>query len=148
MSNSGTGDLAGEVSVSEAWEELAARPDATLIDVRTQAEWTYVGVPALDSLGKAPLLVEWQTFPAMGVDTGFVEKLAAQLEELGIGKDAPLYFICRSGARSHSAAIAMAAAGYGNCYNVREGFEGPLDPDRHRGAVNGWKAAGLPWTQS
>jgi hypothetical protein len=42
----------------------------------------------------------------------------------------------------------MTGAGYSRCFNVSEGFEGRLDPERHRGLVEGWKAAGLPWTQS
>ena len=28
-----------------------------------------------------------------------------------------------------------------------DGFEGPLDEERHRGCVEGWKAEGLPWAQ-
>ena len=41
---------------------------------------------------------------------------------------APLLFICRSGARSRQAAIAMTSAGWAPCFNVSDGFEGPLDP--------------------
>lgn len=144
----GAGGYAGEVSVSEAWDGLAARPDATLVDVRTEAEWVYVGLPSLQPLGKAPVLQEWQAFPAMGVVPDFVARLNDKLDELGVGKDAPLYFICRSGARSRHAAIAMTQAGYTRCYNISPGFEGPLDESRHRGTREGWKAAGLPWTQS
>jgi rhodanese-related sulfurtransferase len=45
------------------------------------------------------------------------------------------------------AAEALAANGFRRCRNVAEGFEGPLDPGRHRGQLAGWKAAGLPWVQ-
>ena len=38
----------------------------------------------------------------------------------------------------------MTEQGFGPCYNVAGGFEGPPDGDRHRGTVGGWKAAGLP----
>jgi rhodanese-related sulfurtransferase len=55
--------------------------------------------------------------------------------------------LCRSGARSRAAAIALTAAGYGPCYNVSEGFEGDRDGAAHRGSVGGWKVAGLPWAQ-
>jgi rhodanese-related sulfurtransferase len=41
----------------------------------------------------------------------------------------------------------MTQAGFKTCYNVAGGFEGPPDPDRHRGKVDGWKAVGLPWIQ-
>ena len=142
------GSYAGEVSVEETWEALKASPAAVLIDVRTQAEWTYVGVPALEAIGKEPVLIEWQSFPTGARDPEFVRRLANHLQELGLENDAPLYFICRSGARSRSAAAAMAAAGFTNCFNVAPGFEGPLDQDGHRNAVAGWRASGLPWTQS
>jgi rhodanese-related sulfurtransferase len=84
----------------------------------------------------------------MTVNAAFTERLAAMLEKSGLSKDAPLVFICRSGARSQSAAIAMHAAGWAECYNLSGGFEGPPDAERHRGLVSGWKASGLPWTQS
>lgn len=142
------GSLAGEVSVEEAWEALGASPEAVLIDVRTQAEWTYVGVPALDGVGKQPVLIEWQSFPTGARNPEFVQRLAGHLQELGLTNEAPLYFICRSGSRSHSAAVAMAAAGFTKCFNVTPGFEGPLDQDGHRNAVAGWRASGLPWSQS
>jgi len=57
-------------------------------------------------------------------------------------------FLCRSGGRSHDAAVAATAAGFGACYNVLQGFEGDRDPDAHRNTVGGWRAAGLPWSQS
>jgi rhodanese-related sulfurtransferase len=56
-------------------------------------------------------------------------------------------FLCRSGARSHSAAEAATRAGWRECYNVLEGFEGDKDAAHHRGTVGGWKKAGLPWIQ-
>lgn len=139
---------AGDVSVEEAWEALSSSPAATLIDVRTQAEWTYVGVPSLEAIGKEPVLIEWQSYPSGMRDPAFVSRLAAQLAELGVTKDAPLYFVCRSGARSRSAAMAMAAAGFTQCFNIGPGFEGPLDQDGHRNALSGWRMSGLPWTQS
>ena len=137
-----------DVDVEKAWKSLTATPRSQLVDVRTRAEWTYVGIPDLGSIGKRPLLVEWQTFPDQSVDPRFVERLAGELKALGVQADDELFFICRSGSRSLAAAKAMAEAGYGACHNVAGGFEGPLDDGRHRGAVEGWKAAGLPWQQS
>ena len=61
--------------------------------------------------------------------------------------DAPVLFICRSGARSRSAAEALSAAGHTRCFNVSEGFEGDKDAESHRGKRGGWKAASLPWIQ-
>ena len=131
------------VSPREAWELLAADPAATLVDVRTRAEWSYVGVPDLGPLGRAAVLVEWVLYPDGEPNPAFMDELAAA----GVGRGAPLLFLCRSGVRSKAAAAAAAAAGYAKVYNVTEGFEGPLDADQHRGGA-GWKAAGLPWRQS
>ncbi|HZF36618.1 MAG TPA: rhodanese-like domain-containing protein, partial [Candidatus Angelobacter sp.] len=62
-------------------------------------------------------------------------------------REAPIFFLCRSGARSRAAAMAMTQAGYARCYNIANGFEGNHDAERHRGKAAGWKADGLPWTQ-
>ena len=135
------------VDVEATWQRLASRPGSQLIDVRTRAEWTYVGIPDLGPIGKRAVLVELQTFPDQTVDPRFVERLAGELKAVGAQLDDDLFFICRSGGRSLAAAKAMAEAGYQACHNVAGGFEGPLDDDRHRGSVGGWKTAGLPWLQ-
>jgi rhodanese-related sulfurtransferase len=136
-----------DVDVATAWEGLTSKPGAQLVDVRTRAEWTYVGIPDLGPIGKRAVLVEWQTFPDQSVDPRFAERLAGELKALGVQLEDDLFFICRSGSRSMAAAMAMAEAGYRGCHNVAGGFEGPLDDLRHRGTVGGWKATGLPWLQ-
>jgi rhodanese-related sulfurtransferase len=136
-----------DVDVEHVWETLESEPRSQLVDVRTRAEWTYVGIPDLGPVGKRPVLVEWQTFPDQAIDPRFAERLAGELKALGVGLGDELFFICRSGSRSLAAAKAMAAIGYHACHNVACGFEGPLDDGRHRGAIAGWKAAGLPWQQ-
>jgi rhodanese-related sulfurtransferase len=135
---------AGDVTPATAWKILSERADAVLIDVRTRAEWNYVGLPDLESLAKKPALVEWQTFPSMQLNPEFVAALSSALPD----KEVPLLFLCRSGVRSAAAAKAMTAAGYSTCINVADGFEGPLDARSKRGAAGGWKAAGLPWRQT
>ena len=136
--------FAGDIPVQEAWSILRDERNATLIDVRTDAEWSFVGVPDLGELGKKPLLLSWQRFPDMSPNINFVESLRSS----GIVSDAANLFICRSGARSRSAALVMAADGFTRCYNIAEGFEGDKDIHQHRGHAGGWKAAGLPWVQS
>ncbi len=136
-------DYAGDVDVSEVWQRLSENPNAVLIDVRTQAEWNYVGLPDLSSLGKQPLCIEWQFFPTSERNMDF----QAQVEGSGIAKDAALYLICRSGVRSKNAAILLTAADFETCYNVAGGFEGDKGDSGHRGTVGGWKFAGLPWVQ-
>lgn len=138
----------GDVSAEEAWTGLGSSAEAVLIDVRTIAEWSYVGVPDLTPLGKSPLFIEWQSFPDGRQTPDFANALASELEARGVGPDAPLYFLCRSGARSRAAAIAATAAGFVNCFNIGPGFEGPLDENQHRNAVAGWRMTGLPWSQT
>ena len=133
---------AGNVNPSEAYAELLADPDAVLVDVRTSAEWSYVGLPDLSGIGKHVIPLEWQRFPDGALNTNFVEQLRAA----GVGEGAPIYFLCRSGVRSAAAAEVATAAGLGPAYNVSDGFEGPLDHDGHR-TVAGWKVSGLPWRQ-
>jgi rhodanese-related sulfurtransferase len=137
----------------EAWELLSSGAGAVLVDVRTQAEWAFVGIPDLSSVGREPILLEWQGFPSAGPHPNFVPDLQARLAALPpVGATAPgaapLLFLCRSGGRSHAAAQAMSAAGAPRCINIVEGFEGPVDEQGHRGTRAGWKARGLPWRQS
>ena len=132
-----------DVPPQAAWEALRTDPQAQLIDVRTDAEWNFVGLPDLVSAGKQAVLIPWQIYPAMSVNAAFTRHLA----EAGLTPDHHLYFICRTGGRSMAAARAAQAAGYTVAFNVADGFEGPPDAAGHRGAVSGWKAAGLPWRQ-
>ncbi|MEO1313981.1 MAG: rhodanese-like domain-containing protein [Pseudomonadota bacterium] len=121
-----------------------------MIDVRTRAEWGFVGVPDLTGLDKSVVLAEWRAYPNMEVAPNFASRV---LEGFGTNMPSHVLFICRSGARSMEAAEAVAELSSSRgldirCTNVAEGFEGDLNGDRHRGALNGWKAHGLPWTQS
>lgn len=134
----------GNVTPQTAFKILGEREDAILIDVRSQAEWSFVGIPDLAAVGKKPMLLEWQVFPTMQVNAGFVPALSGAVTD----KASPLLFLCRSGARSAAAAQAMTAAGFSTCLNVMDGFEGPLNAQAKRGTVGGWKAAGLPWRQN
>lgn len=134
----------GDISVEETWRRLGDETSAVLVDVRTAAEWNFVGAPDLSGIGKQIIRVSWQTLPKMEQNPAFVEEVRAQASDT----DASLLFLCRSGVRSQAAAIAMTAAGYSQCFNVAGGFEGDLDGDRHRGVTGGWKAAGLPWSQA
>ena len=130
----------GDLTPAEAYQRLQANPAAVLIDVRTQPEWVFVGVPAVERL----IRLSWQVFPAMQVNDQFV----AEIEQMGLPKDTEILCICRSGARSASAAAALTRAGFANAWNVAQGFEGDNDAQGHRSTFGGWKAPGLPWVQS
>ena len=135
--------FAGNVMPADAFDALASDQDAMLVDVRTEPEWRFVGLPDLTAIGKQVKLVQWQSYPDGQLNTTFVQECQAA----GVEKGKPVYFLCRSGVRSMHAAVAMTARGYGPCFNVAQGFEGDKDTDMHRGRVGGWKVAGLPWSQ-
>jgi len=129
---------AGAVTPTEAWALLSAAEGFQLVDVRSRAEWEFVGrVPGA-------VEIEWKSWPGMLPNPAFLETLRARL---GAAPRPRLLFLCRSGGRSHDAAAAATAAGLGECYNVLEGFEGDRDAAQHRNTVGGWRARGLPWAQ-
>lgn len=136
-----------DVSVLETWKRLEGDPKAVLVDVRTRAEWAFVGVPDLSKINKDVMLIEWQTFPDSRTAPDFIERLTTALAAKGVEKSTEIFFICRSGGRSRMAAEAIAGAGYSRCRNVMEGFEGPLDAAHHRSQIAGWKFSGLDWLQ-
>jgi len=128
---------AGAVTPAEAYRLVEAGA-ARLVDVRTRFENEYVGrVP------DAPL-IEWKALDAPAPDPRFIERL----EALEPDRDVALLFLCRSGVRSHAAAIAATEAGYTGAFNILEGFEGEVDEHGQRGTRGGWRKAGLPWVQS
>jgi rhodanese-related sulfurtransferase len=127
----------GAVTPSEAMALLQSEPAARLIDVRTRAEWDYVGrVPG-------SVLIEWNTYPDGARNPQFVDELRRTVG----ATDAPVLFLCRSGHRSDSAARAAAAAGYSRAFNALEGSEGNKDAAAHRGNLGGRRKAGLPRVQ-
>ena len=127
----------GALTPQEAYEVWQHAPGARLIDVRTRAEWDYVGrVPGA-------VEIELLTYPGNRPNAAFLAELEQQVD-----KEAPVMFICRSGGRSHNAAMLAMQAGYSQCFNVLEGFEGDKDANGHRNTQGGWRVSGLPWTQS
>jgi rhodanese-related sulfurtransferase len=131
------------VAPTQTWEALQADEHAQLVDVRTDVEWNFVGLPELSAAGKQPILIPWQVYPTMQRNAGFEDNL----RNAGLTAEHKIYFICRSGARSMAAAEAARAAGFPHVFNVADGFEGPPDAAGHRGTTAGWKADDLPWRQ-
>ncbi len=131
-----------DVTPKQVWDLLGTDPQARVVDVRTPAEWTFVGVPDLSEHGAEPVLLPWQ-LPSGEVNARFLDGL----RQAGLAPEHRLLFLCRSGARSLAAARAAEAAGFASVANIVDGFEGPHDPLGHRGTVAGWKADGLPWRQ-
>ncbi len=134
---------AGDITSEECWNLLVENNDAALVDVRTQAEWAFVGVPNLQSLNKHVHGICWKLYPTMQVNTDFI----TQLEQVVPNKETPIAFLCKTGGRSLDAAVAATQAGYKHAYNVAHGFEGDKNEHGQRGEVNGWKATRLAWEQ-
>ncbi len=127
---------AGSLTPKEAQSVLGLAPAARLVDVRTRAE--------LDLVGRVPGAqhIEWAFYPGMKPNPDFPAQLNMQVD-----KESLVMFLCRTGGRSHNAAIVAAQEGFAESYNILEGFEGETDhAANQRGNLNGWRAAGLPWT--
>lgn len=136
------------INALDAFEEIQKNAhDAFLIDVRTKAEWCFVGTPSLPPPCYQPLFIEWQSYPDMSVSTDFGHDLDKELQKRGATEKSLLFFICRSGQRSHAAAVLMRKSSYENCYNIVDGFEGRLNAQGHRNALEGWRYHKLPWAQ-
>ncbi len=128
---------AGALTPGEAFQLWKEMPGTRLVDVRTRAEWDWVGrIPGA-------VEIELLAYPGNQPNPAFLSEL-----EQKVDKKAPVMFICRSGGRSHNAAMLATQSGYAACYNVLEGFEGDKDAAGHRNTRGGWRAAGLPWVQS
>lgn len=138
-----------QISASEAFLKLKNEKNTVLIDVRTDAEFTFVGVPDLAQTTASLVLLPWKNFPTMNPNPDFTTKLEASLQEkFGDNRhEAQLIFICLSGGRSQQAALHTQQLGYQNCFNIISGFEGDTDNLGHRGNINGWKFSKLPWRQ-
>jgi rhodanese-related sulfurtransferase len=119
----------GAVTPSEAYQ-LSEADEARIVDVRTPEEWRDVGHV------EGTALIVWPRSGDPAEVSAFLKTLRERFEP-----SQSLLFLCRSGVRSHHAAIVAAAAGFRKAYNILEGFEG------HPGANDGWRTAGLPWTR-
>ena len=125
---------AGALTPVETWAIWNQAPGAKLVDVRSRAEWDWVGrIPGA-------VEIEWNQYPGGGRNPHFLAELKRQVDP-----EALVMFICRSGVRSHNAASLATEAGYTESYNILEGFEGNVDANGQRGKVGGWRLAGLPW---
>ena len=127
----------------EAWEVLKSEKNSHLIDVRTIAEWSFVGHPDLQPINKKPIFLSWKLYPDMKTNENFISHLEKEITD----KESKLFFICKVGGRSMSAAKAAYDAGFVNSYNIKDGFDGDLDQNNQRGNINGWRAQKLFWRQ-
>ncbi len=142
----------------QAYEMKKKDPQGiAFFDIRTRAEAMYVGWPsdadALVPFVEHPeLMSDWDDKRFMyklEPNQDFVPELERRLKAMGLGKEATIILICRSGDRSSKAQDRLQAAGYTKVYGVPEGFEGDAAKDGSKAGqrvLNGWKNANLPWT--
>ena len=129
---------AGALTPKEAYYLLEHAAQAKLVDVRSKAE--------LDLVGRIPqaIHIEWSFYPGWVTNPDFASHLDMQVD-----KELLVMFVCRTGGRSHNAAVLANQLGFAEAYNVLDGFEGEAVPEtRQRCKINGWKAADLPWTNA
>lgn len=126
---------AGALTPNETYDVLQKTQHAILVDVRTSAE--------LELVGRVPgtVNIEWAFYPGMVANADFPSHLAMQVD-----KEALVIFMCRTGGRSHNAAVLASQLGFTEAYNMLEGFEGEANAERQRTLTNGWRQAGLPWS--
>lgn len=139
-----SGIYAADITSKQAFDILQNDEKSVLIDVRTEPEWFIAGVPNLASINKRTVKLSWGIYPTMQQNPDFVSTIIENYPD----KETKILFICKTGGRSGAAANAMAAAGYQQSFNVADGFEGSLSAENHRGEIDGWKAAKLPWSQN
>ena len=139
-----------QIEPKAAFEILAENKESLLVDVRTDAEFKFVGIVDSSKLSNETLLLPLLNFPNMSENSDFIKNLENHTKEISPQnhKNLQIFFICKTGGRSNSSANIANELGFSNCYNIINGFEGDLDHNNQRGNINGWKAEKLPWKQS
>ena len=126
-----------------AVERLQNNPQALFVDVRSKAEYKYVGYPENSILIPWIDDPDWQPNPE-----AFSEAVMQELDGRENLSDTEIILICRSGFRSNEALKCLENKGFTQVSHVASGFEGDLDENDHRGNLNGWRHDAMPWSQS
>ena len=126
-----------------AIERLQSNPQALFVDVRSKAEFKYVGFP------ENSILIPWIDDPDWEPNPeAFSDAVMQELDGRENLSDTEIILICRSGFRSNEALKCLENKGFTQVSHVASGFEGDLDENDHRGNLNGWRHDGMPWSQS
>ncbi len=126
------------INSKEAYKMVMGNSSNTfIVDVRTKAEYEFVGHPDLpNGAPNIPLYF----YPSWSLNKDFVNKVEERYR-----KDNVIITICRSGKRAKAAARILLDAGFKNVLYIADSFEGSMDGNGHR-TVNGWKVNGFPYT--
>lgn len=130
--------MINNLSPIQAWEFMQQHSNAVLIDVRAKIEHSFIGHPI------GAINIAWKELPDWLWNPEFVPRVLEAVPD----NDTPVLLLCRSGQRSLEAANALHQAGYTQVINIDGGFEGPLNSDKHRSTLDGWRFHGLPWQQN
>lgn len=148
-----------DISVADSYNLLQAE-GVYLLDVRTDAEWTYVGHPGVNKVGEGAFLTEKVFNISVKIhdkdynlvdnkhfvkDTTRLFKAVTGVPAHEFKSNIVIIAMCRSGSRGEAAALLLEEAGYANVYNMVDAFEGSKDENGYR-TVNGWKVEGYPYT--
>ena len=126
-----------------AVERLQNNPQALFVDVRSKAEYKYVGYP------ENSILIPWIDDPDWEPNPeAFSDLVMKELDGRENLLNTEIILICRSGFRSNEALKCLENKGFTQVSHVASGFEGDLDENDHRGNLNGWRHDGMPWSQS
>ena len=126
-----------------AVDRLQNNPQALFVDVRSKAEYKYVGFP------ENSILIPWIDDPDWEPNPeAFSDAVMQELDGRENLSDTEIILICRSGFRSNEALKCLENKGFTQVSHVASGFEGDLDENDHRGNLNGWRHDGMPWSQS
>jgi len=126
-----------------AVERLQSNSQALFVDVRSKAEYKYVGFP------ENSILIPWIDDPDWEPNPeAFSDLVMQELDGRENLSDTEIILICRSGFRSNEALKCLENKGFTQVSHVASGFEGDLDENDHRGNLNGWRHDGMPWSQS
>ena len=126
-----------------AVERLQNNPQTLFVDVRSKAEYKYVGYP------ENSILIPWIDDPDWEPNPkAFSDLVMQELDSRKNLLNTEIILICRSGYRSNEALKCLENKGFTQVSHVASGFEGDLDENDHRGNLNGWRHDGMPWSQS
>ena len=144
------------IDAKETIELMKKDPKVILVDVRTPAEWQFVG-----HTHAAQIMIPSVFFKYDGLDEkkpryrsigndAFVSELEDKAADLGANSDSTYILMCRSGAtRAQPAAKMLDQYGYKNVYIMTDGFEGSKTKEGDKKGfrlINGWKNSGAEWT--
>jgi rhodanese-related sulfurtransferase len=126
-----------EISSQKAFQMLK-NPSTYLIDVRSIAEYVFIGHPEMAY--NIPLMFWSEKQQKLISNENFLTKIKLSFKKADI-----LIFICRSGGRSLKTATMAKQSGFPKVFSIKEGFEGKKDEKGYR-SINGWKNNELPYT--